>query len=472
MEILKRMNSVVDFLKHNVVNHKSKIAILDETTSLSNSEFFIKIQTASDILKTIGVKKCHKIMMISNNSIDFFVLFFAIKLLGGIPILISTAINNKELTVIVEKSNPNFVFLASQKIERFFDEQIIGTVLTFNYIKTKNVNIDTSLDKTGVMLHTSGTSGNIKVVALSEDNLISGAIKTKKNRAVTEQDVLYLILPATFVFGLNLTLGIFYSSGSVFVANKFKRSHVKSFEKNKISMLSSTPISLSRITSIMEEQQISASSIRYISYGGDALTEERKNYIEKFFNLKLVNGYGMTETTATISINDGTMKGVGKLINGLELKFMLDNKQTSIEGIVYLRGDTIGQGYYESNTGITPYTDNGWFNTGDYGKLVDGDLVLIGRYKDLFLYNGVAYNPVNIENELQKIVNKTVIVVQNNENNYVFVKSISDSNKYQIDNYMKSVYNIDKLIYLNLKKIPMSYNGKIKRNELLKKVLV
>jgi len=446
MEILKRMNSVVDFLKHNAVNHKSKIAILDETTSLSNSEFFIKIQTASDILKTIGVKKYHKIMMISNNSIDFFVLFFAIKLLGGIPILISTAINNKELTVIVEKSNPNFVFLASQKIERFFDEQIIGTVLTFNYIKTKNLNIDTSLDKTGVMLHTSGTSGNIKVVALSEDNLISGAIKTKKNR--------------------------FYSSGSVFVANKFKRSHVKSFEKNKISMLSSTPISLSRITSIMEEQQISASSIRYISYGGDALTEERKNYIEKFFNLKLVNGYGMTETTATISINDGTMKGVGKLINGLELKFMLDNKQTSTEGIVYLRGDTIGQGYYESNTSITPYTDNGWFNTGDYGKLVDGDLVLIGRYKDLFLYNSVAYNPVNIENELQKIINKTVIIVQNKENNYVFVKSVSDSDKYRIDNYMKLVYNIDRLIYLNLKKIPMSYNGKIKRNELLKKVLV
>jgi long-subunit acyl-CoA synthetase (AMP-forming) len=222
----------------------------------------------------------------------------------------------------------------------------------------------------------------------------------------------------------------------------------------------------------MEEQQISASSIRYISYGGDALTEERKNYIEKFFNLKLVNGYGMTETTATISINDGTMKGVGQLINGLELKFMSDNEQTSTEGIVYLRGDTIGQGYYESNTGITQYTDNGWFNTGDYGKIVDGDLILIGRYKDLFLYNGVAYNPVNIENELQKIVNKPVIVVQNNENNYVFVKSISDSNKYQIDNYMKSMYNIDKLIYLNLKKIPMSYNGKIKRNELLKKVLV
>jgi len=37
---------------------------------------------------------------------------------------------------------------------------------------------------------------------------------------------------------------------------------------------------------------------------------------------------------------------------------------------------------------------------------------------------------------------------------------------------MKLVYNIDRLIYLNLKKIPMSYNGKIKRNELLKKVLV
>jgi long-subunit acyl-CoA synthetase (AMP-forming) len=222
----------------------------------------------------------------------------------------------------------------------------------------------------------------------------------------------------------------------------------------------------------MEEQKIPTSCIRYISYGGDALTEERKHYIEKFFNLKLVNGYGMTETTATISINNGYLNGVGKLIDGLELKFILHGKQTANEGVVHLRGDTVGQGYYEFHDGIIPFSSNGWFNTGDYGKLVNGDLVLIGRYKDLFLYNGIVYNPVVVENELQKIVNKPVIVVQNNENNYVFVKSVSDSDKYRIDNYMKSVYNIDRLIYLNLKKIPLSYNGKIKRNELLKKVLV
>ena len=466
------MTSVIDFIKHNATDQKSKIVLLDEKTALSNFDFYNKIKEVSELLTDIGIKKCHKIMMISDNSIDFFVLFFAIKMLEGIPILISTSLNNKELSIIIEKSKPNYVFSTNKKIEKNFKECAKDRILSFNYVRTENDIIDLSLDKTGVMLHTSGTSGNIKIVALSEKNLVAGAIKTKKNRNVTDKDVLYLILPATFVFGLNLTMGMFYSSSCIFVANKFKISHIKTFKKNKISMLSSTPVGLSRITSIMEEYKISTSCVRYVSYGGDALTEDRKIYIENFFNVKLVNGYGMSETTATISINDGTAQGVGKIINGLELKFMLGDHETDQEGVVYLKGDTVGQGYYESQIGIISFSNDGWFNTGDYGKLVNGDLILLGRYTDLFVFKNTICNPNNIENELQKIVNKPVIILQNNNENYIFVKDLSNSDIYYIDNYMKLTYNLDKVTCLNLKKIPMSYNGKIKRNELLKKVFV
>lgn len=464
MEAIRRMNSIIDFIKNNALNHKTRTVLIDEKCSMSNFELYEKVQTVSGELETVGIKKYHKVLIISDNSIDFFVLFFAIKLLGGIPILINTRISQKELQLVIEKSNPNFIFLEDSKIET------TNRILSYSYKKTENSDIDCSLENTGVMLHTSGTSGNIKIVALSEKNLISGAIKTKENRNVTKLDVLYLILPVTFVFGLNLSLGLFYSSASIFIAKKFKRSHLRSFEKHKISMLSSTPVGLARITSIMIEANVTPSYIRYISYGGDAISEENKTYIEKFFNLKLVNGYGMTETTATISINNGTMKGVGRVIKGLELKFLLNERESENEGLVLLKGETIGQGYYVWNSGIIPYTHDGWFNTGDYGKLVDGDLILIGRYKDLFVYNGSVYNPVSIENSIEKLINKKAIIIQNQNQNYVFVKNFSHLDKDLIDNLLKEKYNIENLEYLNLLKIPLSYNGKIKRGELLRKV--
>ena len=466
------MISILDFIKYNAVNYASKTILLNETVSLTNQEFYGKVKSTAKLLTNIGIKKSHKIILISENSIDFFILFFSLKLLKSVPILISTSVSNKELNAIIKKTNPNFIFFNNEKkIEKNFKKSVDRKILSFNYFKTDNSEIDYSLENVGVMLHTSGTSGNIKIVALSEKNLVSGAIKTKKNRYVTKDDVLYLILPVTFVFGLNLTLGIIYSVGCIFVANKFKRSHIKSFEKNKITMLSSTPVSLLRITSIMKEYNLSKSFIRYVSYGGDSLSIEHKLYIEEFFDLKLINGYGMSETTATISINDGTMLGVGKLIDGLDIKFTSSNLRNTDEGIIHLKGDTIGLGYYKYDTGIIPFSTDGWFNTGDYGKIVNNNLILIGRYKDLFFYNNEVYNPVTIENEIYKIINKSVIVVQHNNKNFIFVKQLNDDDKYRVDKLMFDCYSIQDIEYRNLTKIPLSYNGKIKRAELIKRAI-
>lgn len=463
------MNSILDFIKNNAKNYKSKTVLLDERKSLTNYEFLKQIKTTANLLTAAGIKEFHKIILISENSIDFFILFFSLKLLKSVPILINTTVTSKELDVIYEESKPNFVFFKGKKIEKNFKNFTNEQILSFDYFKTDNTEIDNSLQNVGVMLHTSGTSGNIKIVALSEKNLLSGAIKTKTNRSISDKDILYLILPVTFVFGLNLTLGMFYSSACIFVATKFKRNHIKSFEKNKITMLSSTPITLLRITSIMKEYNISASFVRYVSYGGDYLSNEHRKYIEEFFNLKLVNGYGMTETTATISINDGTMHGVGKIITGLEIKFISSNLNNANEGIINLKGETIGLGYYQYNTGIIPFSNDGWFNTGDYGKLIDNNLILIGRYKDLFFHNNLIYNPATIENEVFKIINKQVIIAQHENKNIMFVKQLKEEDKYVIDNFMSMQYNINNLKYCNLKKIPISYNGKIKRSELIRK---
>lgn len=106
--------------------------------------------------------------------------------------------------------------------------------------------------------------------------------------------------------------------------------------------------------------------------------------IEEFVHsvgINMLAGYGLTETTATVSCDNlpyYTIGSVGKVIPGLEIKIDENNE-------ILVRGKTVTKGYYNKEE-ITRQTidEDGWFHTGDAGYLKDGELFLTDRIKDLF----------------------------------------------------------------------------------------
>ena len=100
-------------------------------------------------------------------------------------------------------------------------------------------------------------------------------------------------------------------------------------------------------------------------------------------------GYGLTESTATVSCDRGRAtqddRSVGRLIGGLQLKFGEDNE-------ILLRGTSITKGYYRKDEATRAAIDeDGWFHTGDAGYLKNGELFLTDRIKDLFKTSNGKY---------------------------------------------------------------------------------
>ena len=114
--------------------------------------------------------------------------------------------------------------------------------------------------------------------------------------------------------------------------------------------------------------------------------------------INMVAGYGLTETTATVSFamfNNYQLGSVGNLLPGVEVKFGEDNE-------ILVRGETITRGYYKKEA-LTKqaFTEDGWFRTGDAGYMKDGRLYLTERIKDLFkTSNGKYIAPQAIETKL------------------------------------------------------------------------
>ena len=129
--------------------------------------------------------------------------------------------------------------------------------------------------------------------------------------------------------------------------------------------------------------------------------------------LNMVVGYGLTESTATVSIDRLGMPisigSVGRLLDGVEIKFG-ENYE------ILLKGKTITKGYYrKAEVTELSIDQDGWFHTGDAGYIKDGELFLTDRIKDLFkTSNGKYISPQLIESKLcvDKYIDQIVVVAE------------------------------------------------------------
>jgi long-chain acyl-CoA synthetase len=129
--------------------------------------------------------------------------------------------------------------------------------------------------------------------------------------------------------------------------------------------------------------------------------------------LNMVVGYGLTESTATVSIDRLGMPisigSVGRLLDGVEIKFGENDE-------ILLKGKTITKGYYrKAEVTELSIDQDGWFHTGDAGYIKDGELFLTDRIKDLFkTSNGKYISPQLIESKLcvDKYIDQIVVVAE------------------------------------------------------------
>ncbi len=206
--------------------------------------------------------------------------------------------------------------------------------------------------------------------------------------------------------------------------------------------------------------------------------------VEKFAHtadLNMTVGYGLTESTATVSCDvEGkprTLGSVGRLVDGLEIKFGENNE-------ILLRGKTITPGYYKKEAETRAAIDaDGWFHTGDAGYMKDGELFLTERIKDLFkTSNGKYIAPQMIESalSLDKYIEQAVIVADKHKfvsallvPNYALLEKYAAENGIEVTD-REALCNEPKLYAMIAKRIEklqkdLAHYEKVKRFILLPK---
>lgn len=367
-------------------------------------------------------------------------------------VLYSSVIDSKIATVREELSiNPKFICMSN---DTDLDDVIMLEDIV--YIGKKLVregdnsyyDYDLDPDKLASIVFTSGTTGKGKGVMLTQTNIVSDMTQGMYNFQITPKTL--CVLPPHHTFGSTVNFVGHYAQGAevyisgglkyilselkeqqpshlilvpLFVETFYKRIWATAEKQGKDKLLR-TMIKTSngmRKVGIDMRKKLFASvtsafggKLEMIICGGAALNQDIIDTFEGI-GITILNGYGITECAPLISCNRNEYRkagSVGTPIIGEQVKIADPNENG--EGEICVKGPNVMMGYYKNpEATAAAFDDEGYFRTGDYGKLdEEGWIYITGRLKNLIiLSNGKNVYPEEIETEISRIYGVNEVVV-------------------------------------------------------------
>jgi long-chain acyl-CoA synthetase len=349
---------------------------------------------------------------------------------------------------------------------------------TYNTVATDNAD-------TAVILYTSGTTGQPKGAELTHDNMVFNAMVIREITKYTPEDVNLIVLPLFHSFGQSTQMNASILTGNAMVLlPRFEPTAVvKLMQAHKVTIFCGVPTMYWTLMN-MPESDVENIQLRLAVSGGAALPLEVLKGFEDRFDVPILEGYGLSETSPVASFNqlgrERKAGSIGTPIWGIDMRIVdaEDNPLLPGEpGEVVIRGHNIMKGYYKRPEETARAMKNDWFHTGDIGKMDDdGYFFIVDRSKDMIIRGGFNVYPREIEEMLvthPAVSMAAVIGVPDDESGeeikaFVVLKdgeSVSEEALRAWGKEQMAAYKYPRLIEIR-ESLPMSATGKILKREL------
>jgi long-chain acyl-CoA synthetase len=414
--------------------------------SYTYAQFYDLVLRVASLLRDLGIRPGDRIATLMGNDPRTVAIYFGAWAAGVTVAPVNCGEDDERVEFILQNAEAHVVFAMEEqttRIERIRESlvqlvacvQVGGTALP-NWIsledRLEHQDIyalpDIKDSQECLIVYTSGTTGAPKGVVLEQRNLLADALSISRWHRFCANDRAMCVLPIHHVNGITVTLMTPLLSGGSVVLNHRFSAHTfwQVLADEQCTWVSVVPTVLAFLCERHEDiRQRDLSRFRHIICGAGPLTVELARRFDEQFGVRVVHGYGLSETTCyscflPIDLDPAAYRHWMMECGFPSIGCPIDANEMAIHdaeghvlppdtrGEIVVRGFNVMKYYFKRPEANRETFAHGWFRSGDEGFFRRGEdgrdyYFITGRIKELIIRGGVNYSPFDIDEVLNAV---------------------------------------------------------------------
>ncbi len=371
-----------------------------------------------------GVRPGDRVVLHMVNRPEFVIAYYACFHLGAIAAPLGPALKFAELAPLLQRLRPALyigetqtydnVAAADEVILRRDKRFIVGATPAdddglpweslFDGASNDRPPASCAVDEAAVLISTSGTTGEPKFVVHTPTTLGASVDQLITNWEIAGDDVVTMPLPLAHMGGL-ISLLCYVQLGAVFVLlESFDADEVlDTIERHQCTWHLGFPAQYAALLDRQRAQPRSLERLRCCLTVGDACPVELQEQVTSEFGAALYNVWAATEAVGNLSfgLRPGCVTRIGQ---NTQIRLVDEHGEDVADGKVgelLLHGANLFAGYWNDRQATAESMRGGWYHTGDLMQRgANGELLFVGRKKDIIIRGGTNISPVEVEQAL------------------------------------------------------------------------
>ncbi|MFT7587746.1 MAG: acyl-CoA synthetase (AMP-forming)/AMP-acid ligase II [Cellvibrionaceae bacterium] len=423
--------ALTPYILERMAPYGDKAAIIDGPSgrTLTYNQLAGGIKAVAAGLHSRGFGKGDVMCIYSPNVPEYAIAFHAVSLVGGVVTTANPLYTADELAHQCADAGAKYILTISMFLDKAQEAaKKIGIEEVFTFDPTEgatpfamlmepngtlpDVDINPAEDLI-VLPYSSGTTGMPKGVMLTHQNIVANIAQVEGMEDLdftNDTDTIMGVLPFYHIYGMVVIMNMSLAVGATIVSMpRFDPvEFLTCIQKYKVTKANLVPPILVFLAKHPVVDNFDMSSFKEITSGAAPLGDELAAAVSKRLDCRVLQGYGMTETSPVATINpnaDGNPRyaSCGKLVANFEVKVAdldsLEDLDVGESGEIWMRGPNIMKGYLNRpDATANTITEDGWLRSGDIGYMdEDGYMFIVDRLKELIKYKGFQVAPAELE---------------------------------------------------------------------------
>ncbi len=408
--------NIANHIHNGAREHPRRLALLFEGRGITYLECARGACGAAGAFAAAGVRSGDRVALLLPNITEFVLAYLGVLQLGAIAVSINVSSKPDEVDFILDDCGAKVVVTMPESRGR----AVAGGAST---VLAVGEDFEPAMDAASPILapvrldpeepaaivYTSGTTGRPKGATLSHTNIVRNCEAKVRYLGIRPDDRGLLFLPLHHCFGQNAVLNAFLQAGATIVLHRrFDLERVlNSIATDDVTMFFGVPTTYALL--VDEAPRSALESVRFYFSAAAPLPLEVERRWARRFGAPIYQGYGLTETSPFASYNHAERHrpgSVGTPIDGVEMKIVDPASGREVAsgetGEIVVRGHNVMVGYWNRPMETAKVIRDGWFHTGDIGRVDrDGYFYIEDRLTDVIIAGGVNVYPAEIERVLR-----------------------------------------------------------------------